>query len=170
MRPLQSSYSDHFTNYVNQVKGDDFLLALKNQTRDLESLLNSISEEKSTFKYGENKWTIKEVLLHLSDAERVFTYRALAIARGEKNPLPGFDENSYADNSHANNREWSNLVQEFFASRKSTEALLNSFSEEDLNQSGTASNSPISVLALCFVIVGHAQHHINILHKRYLVD
>lgn len=169
MRPLPSDFSDHFAHYVNMVEGDDFLSSLKNQNRDLEVLLPSITEEKSTFKYGENKWTIKEVLLHLSDAERVFTYRALAIARGEKNPLPNFDENSYAINSHANNREWRDLVQEFFATRKTTEALFNSFSNEDLLQSGTASGSPVSVLALCFILVGHATHHIKILHERYLV-
>lgn len=169
MRPLPPDFSDHFAHYVNMVEGDDFLSSLKNQTRDLEKLLNSITEEKSKFKYGENKWTIKEVLLHLSDAERIFTYRALALARGEKNPLPGFDENSYANNSHANDREWSDLVIEFITARKSTESLLNSFTDQDLNQKGTASNSPVSVLALCYVIIGHANHHINILHERYMV-
>ena len=169
MKPLQSSYSDHLAHYVNIVEDDNFLSALKTQSNNMEKLLDSITEEKSTFKYGENKWTIKEALLHTSDAERVFAYRALAIARGEKSPLPNFDENSYADYSHANSRSWSDLVEEFFATRKSTEALLKSFSEEDLNQSGTASGSPTSVHALCFVIVGHAKHHVNILRERYLV-
>lgn len=169
MRPLPSTYSDHLAHYVNIVESDDFLSALKEQSNNFENLLNSISEEKSIFKYGEDKWTIKEVLLHLSDAERVFGYRALAIARGEKSALPNFDENSYAVFSHANNRLWSDLVQEFLAVRKSTEALLHSFSEKDLNQIGTASGSPISVLGLCFIIVGHAAHHLNILHDRYLV-
>ena len=170
MRPLPATFSDHFTHYVNMVKGENFLSSLNNQTHDLEAILDSITEEKSTFKYGENKWTIKEVLLHLSDSERVFAYRALVIARGEKNPLPNFDENSYATYSHANDRNWSDLVKEFFAARKSTEALFHSFAEEDLNQSGTASGSAVSVLALCFILVGHAAHHVHILHERYMVD
>jgi uncharacterized damage-inducible protein DinB len=169
MRPIPSTYSDHLSHYVNIVEGDDFLHALKTQSNQMENLLYSISDEKSNFKYGEDKWTIKEVILHLADAERVFAYRALAIARGEKNALPNFDENSYAVFSHANERKWSDLIDEFFATRKSSEALLQSFSEIDLNQTGTASGSPISVLALCFIIVGHAAHHVNILRDRYLV-
>ena len=170
MRPSRANYSDHFSHYVDMVKGSDFMPALKEQTDELQTLLNSITEDTSTFKYGENKWTIKEVLLHLCDAERIFTYRALAIARGEKSSLPNFDENSYAQNSHANDRNWSDLVAEFFAARKSTEALLQTFTEEDLSQTGTASGSAVSVLALCYILVGHAAHHINILHERYLVS
>lgn len=169
MKPALTDYSEHLSHYVNMVKSEDFLSTLKEQDVALEKLLNGITEEQSTFKYAENKWTIKEVLLHVSDAERVFTYRALAIARGEKNPLPNFDENNYADNSHANDRPWRNLVEEFFAVRKSSEALLNSFSEKDLNQIGTASSARVSVLALCFILAGHAAHHINILRERYLV-
>lgn len=169
MKPLQSGYSDHLAHYVNIVENDDFMSALKAQSDDMEKLLNPITEEQSKFKYGENKWTIKEVLLHTSDAERVFAYRALAIARGEKSPLPNFDENSYADYSHANSRSWGDLVEEFFATRKSTQALLKSFTEEDLNQFGTASGSPTSVHALCYIIVGHAAHHVKILREKYLV-
>lgn len=167
-RPEIGPYSTHFHDYIKLVEEDNITTALKNQTPAAQKFFNSITEEKSLYKYAEEKWTIKEALQHIIDAERVFTYRALAFARKDQNHLPSFDENSYAANSHANSRSWKDLIEEYLAVRKSTEMLFNSFTEEDLKSTGIASNNEISVMALGFTIAGHTAHHINILKERYL--
>lgn len=161
-------YSSHFYDYIKLVEEDDIKTALVDQKLKAAVFLNSIAEDKSLYKYAEGKWTIKEVLQHIIDAERVFAYRALAFARKDKNSLPSFDENGYAANSHAHNRSWQELIEEFLTVRKSTEMLFNSFTEEDLKSTGIASNSEISVLAMGYTTVGHATHHINIIRERYL--
>jgi hypothetical protein len=150
------------------VDDDNIRNALKIQASEAEKFLDSITEEQSLHRYAEDKWTLKEVLQHLIDAERVFAYRAMAIARRDKNSLPSFDENSYAANSHADQRSWQELLAEFVALRKSTEILFDSFSEEDLNSFGIASNKPITTRALGYVTVGHLAHHIHIIKERYL--
>jgi hypothetical protein len=169
-RPEIGPYSAHFHDYIKLVEEDDIRTALKNQTPETEKFFNSITEEKSLYKYAEGKWTIKEALQHIIDAERVFTYRAMAFARKDKNHLPSFDENSYAANSHANSRSWKDLKEEFSAVRKSTEMLFNSFTDEDLKTTGIASDAEISVMALGFTIAGHAAHHVTIIRERYLGD
>jgi len=167
LRAKIGPYSGHFHDYIKLVEEDDFRIALKKQTSKAVVVFNSITQDKSLYKYAEGKWTIKEVLQHIIDAERVFSYRALAFARKDVNHLPSFDENRYAANSHANNRSWQELIEEFLAVRKSTQMLFNSFTEEDLKSSGIASNSEISVMALGYTTVGHAAHHINIIRERY---
>lgn len=162
------TYPSHFDPYIKLVEEDNIKTALKNQTTKAEKLFNTITEEQSLYKYAEGKWTIKEVLQHIIDAERVFTYRAMAFARKDKNSLPSFDENGYAKNSNANNRSWQKLIEGFLAVRKATEMLFNSFTEESLISTGIASNSKISVMALGYTTVGHAIHHINIVGERYL--
>ncbi len=161
-------YPPYFNTYIKLVEEDEIKTALKNQTPKAENFFNSITEEKTDYKYAEGKWTIKEVLQHVIDAERIFTYRALAFARKDKNILPSFDENDYAANSNANNRRWKELIEEFLAVRKSTEILFSSFKEEILKTSGKASNYEITVLALGYIIVGHVTHHINIIRERYI--
>ncbi|MDQ2720713.1 MAG: DinB family protein [Bacteroidota bacterium] len=169
-KPSSSTYPPNFDKYIQLVSEDDINTAFKNQTPEAESFFKAITEQQSLFKYAEEKWTIKEILQHLIDAERIFAYRALAFARKDKSILPSFDENGYAANSHANNRGWEELIVEFLAVRKSIEILFNSFSEEDLNTSGKASNYEITVLALGYITVGHAAHHMNIIRERYLED
>jgi uncharacterized damage-inducible protein DinB len=133
-----------------------------------EDFFNSITEEQSTYKYAEGKWSIKEVLQHVIDAERIFAYRSLTFARKDNNTLPSFDEKNYAANSNGNTRAWHELVEEFKALRKSTELLFNSFTKENLNAIGKASDYTITVLALGYIIVGHVAHHINIIRERYI--
>ena len=133
-----------------------------------EIFFQSISEEFSRKRYAEGKWTIKEVLQHIIDAERVFSYRAMCFARKEQHILPSFDENGYAFNSNANNRDWNELIEEFVATRKSTEYLFNSFTDEALNTIGKASDYTITVAAVGFVTVGHVNHHIRIIQERYI--
>ena len=168
-RPATDTYPSHFEPYVKLVPEEDFKNALKNQSSEAENFLKTISEQQSLYRYAEGKWSLKEVLQHIIDAERVFAYRAMAFARGDKNNLPSFDENSYAANSRANERSWQDLVTEFATIRRSSEMLFNSFSEDILNFSGTANNHPVTVRALGYITVGHLKHHINIIKERYLV-
>ncbi len=154
--------------YFKEAGNDDLKTAFKKQNADSEKLFQSIDEEKSMHKYAEGKWTLREVLQHLIDAERVFAYRALAFARQDKNTLPSFDENEYADNSDANVRSWQKLIAEFYAVRQSTEYLFDSFSDEALQTIGKASNYTVGVNTLGFVIIGHANHHFTIIKERYL--
>lgn len=167
-KPSTTNYPEYFQRYINQVKEDDLKLAFKNQMPAAEIFFQSVSEEFSNRKYAEGKWTIKEVLQHIIDAERVFSYRAMCFARKEQHILPSFDENSYAINSNANNRAWNEMIKEFTATRKSTEYLFNSFTDDALNSVGKASDYTITVAALGFVTVGHVNHHIRIIQERYI--
>ena len=117
-RPSTDTYPSHFEPYVKLVPEEDFKNALKNQSSEAENFLKTISEEQSLYRYAEGKWTLKEVLQHLIDAERVFAYRAMAFARGDKNNLPSFDENSYAANSRANQRSWQDLADRICNNKK----------------------------------------------------
>jgi len=161
-------YPDYFYNYIKLVENENLGDALKNQIPEIQSFFSSIDEEKRDYKYAEGKWTIKEVLQHIIDTERIFAYRALAFARKDVNTLPSFDENSYAKNSNADKRNWNELTEELMAVRKTTDFLFNSFSEEQLNTVGKASNYEMSVKALGYTIAGHLAHHVNVLKERYL--
>ncbi len=167
-KPSTSTYVSYFQRYVDQVPEEDLFTAFKNQTSQLEGFLKSIAEEKSSYAYAEGKWTIKELLQHIIDTERIFNYRALCLARGEKQNLPGFEEDDYAANSFANQRSWDDLVKEFLAVRKGTEMLYGSFDESVLDNAGLANNNPVTVASLGFTTVGHYYHHKKILEERYL--
>ena len=168
LKSRAGTYPSTMQGYIDEVKENDLKTAFKNQMPAAEIFFESISEELSERKYAEGKWTIKEVLQHIIDAERVFAYRALCFARKEEHPLPSFDENNYAVNSNANDRDWRGLVAEFSTVRKSTEYLFNSFSKEAVDTIGRASDYTIGVSTLGFVIVGHVNHHIRIIQERYI--
>jgi hypothetical protein len=167
-RPAINDYAKSFAGYIAEVNEDDLIEAIKNQSLILPVFLNSISEEKSVCAYAEGKWSIKEVLQHLIDAERIFNYRALCIARKEAISLPGFDENTYAANSNANARKWQTLVDEFLHVRKSTEDLYSSFTKEMLWQKGLSNNHTATPLSFGFITIGHFYHHKKIIEERYL--
>ncbi len=154
--------------YINLIKEDDVLKALEKNTRQFKKFLKKIPHGKIDHAYGEGKWTIKEVLQHIIDAERVFAYRALRFARKDETPLPGFDENAWAAHAGATKRKWNDLVEEFKQLRKSTEQLFGSFTDEQLRATGTANGQAANVLALGFLPAGHAAHHMRILEERYL--
>jgi hypothetical protein len=162
-------YAPHFYDYIKLVENKNLESVLKDQLKESEHFFNSIPKEKHLFKYDENKWTIKEVIQHIIDTERVFSYRALAFARKDIHTLPSMDENDYAKNSNANNRNWQDLINEFISVRKSSVSLYESFSSEQLNAVGKSGNFEMSVKAYGFTIAGHLAHHINILKERYLV-
>jgi len=161
-------FSDYFFRYIQLVDDGNILEKLIEQRSKATDFLRSIDVTKLDHRYAEDKWTIKEVLQHIVDAERVFAYRALAFARRDTNALPSFDENLYAQNSHASLRKWEDLVSEFDFVRRSTELLFKSFTEDDMHSTGTASGNEISVVALGYISVGHVEHHINIIKERYL--
>jgi len=169
-KPLTTDYPEYFGKYIGQVAEEDITEAFKNQYPKIDSFLHSIDEIKAAYSYAPGKWTLKELLQHIIDAERVFNYRALCFARKETVSLPAFDENIYAENSNANARSWKSLSNEFINVRRSTEDLFKSFSEEMLNNKGTANNNTISVLSLGFIIIGHVTHHIKVVQEKYLVE
>lgn len=157
-----------YHNYIRQVKDDDLLTALKNNTEVMLAFFRSIPEERHDYRYAEGKWSIKELVQHLTDSERVFTYRALRFARKDKTPLSGFDENLFTENSHASERSWSGLISEFETVRTATLHLFGSFSEEQLEASGEANGDSVYVLGIGFICAGHCYHHRNIIIERYL--
>ena len=161
-------YKNYFDNYTSLVNENDVISALKNQENALHEFLNLVSEEKSVYAYAEGKWTLKEMLQHIIDTERIFTYRALAISRKETATLPGFDENLYALHSFSNRRTWDELAEEMIAVRKATVLLFNSFTVDMLQTSGNFSSSSGNVHTLGLIVIGHLYHHINIAKERYL--
>lgn len=160
-------FNSYYGIYIGKI-GELSLKDLKSCGEKTISFLQSIPNEKLEFRYAEGKWTIKEIIQHLMDAERIFAYRALRIARQDKTPLPGFEQDNYVAPSQANKRSLDELIDEFKAIKLATAALFNSFSEEMLIALGTASNSPLSVRAIGFIIIGHEIHHCEVIKERYL--
>ncbi len=167
-KPIEGTFPPYFATYINKVTEDDVKEALRNQQAVVNGFFDGITEEKANLAYASGKWTLKELLQHIIDTERIFAYRSLCIARKEMNSLPGFDENEYAANSQANSRTWKSLVEELKLVRRSTELLYDSFNEDMLNQSGFSNNNPVTVNALGFITVGHFVHHIGVIKERYL--
>ena len=168
MRPDLSRVPDFYHNYINQVPEDDIMEAFQKGSSVIIHLFENIPVEKRDYRYAEGKWTTKEVLQHIIDAERVFNYRALCFARKDPAPLPGFDENIFAAHAKADKRNWDDLLNEFKTVRKGSEILFASFDNEQLNSSGIANNHSNYVLAFGYVLVGHSLHHVRVLKERYL--
>lgn len=167
-KPISGTYPPYFEKYISLVIEEDLSEAFHNQRELIERFFSAIPEEKTETGYTAGKWSLKELLQHIIDTERIFNYRALCFARKEKASLPGFEENDYAASSFAGKRSWKSLCDELIAVRRSTEILFESFTEEALSFSGIASNNSSTVLALGYIIVGHLYHHINIVKERYL--
>lgn len=163
-----TSRPGYFQLYIDQVIEKHLATAFTNQSAVIKDFLPSISEEKSMFAYAVTKWTLRELLQHMIDTERILTYRALCFARKEMVNLPGFEENDYAAASNANNRSWEALTEEFVAVRRSTLFLFDSFNSAMLANTGTANNNTFSVEQLGFIVVGHFNHHKRIIEERYL--
>jgi len=168
MRPDLSRVPSFYHNYISQVPEDDLLEAFHKGTTAFIEFMQAIPPSKHDYRYADGKWTVKEVLQHIIDAERVFAYRALRFARKDPTFLPGFDENTFADNARADKRDWNNLVEEFKAVRSASEYLFDSFDNDQLQATGTANNNSIYVLGIGFIVVGHSLHHVRILKERYL--
>jgi hypothetical protein len=169
MRPPEiSEYQSFYATYISLVQGDDLIAILDHQLNDSLAMLCRISEAKSLHRYETGKWSIKEVLGHLIDSERIFTYRALRFARNDHTPLSGFDQDPYVSAAGFDDRPWSELVQEFEHIRRSTILFFRGLKPEAAMYFGVANNSPITVRALGYVIAGHELHHTGILRDKYL--
>ena len=168
MRPAKGDYGEYYQKYIDLVKGDDIFRILVEQNMDSQNVLNSFSESKGNYKYAEGKWTVKEVIGHMMDVERIFAYRALCIARGETNPLPGMDQDMYVSNGSFNKRQLFDLNYEYRLLRESNILLFGGFDKSVLQKKGTASGYEVTVLALMFMTVGHEKHHLNVLMERYI--
>lgn len=168
MRPKSTEYSGYLGNYINLATEVTVSLALKTSADKVYSLLKGISHERAGYRYASDKWSVKEVLVHLMDTERIFAYRALAFSRGEKEKLPAFDENLYALNSTADSRNYTDLLDEMAALHHSTLLLFKGFSEKQLQQKGNIPAGSVSVNALGYAISGHNLHHLRIIEERYL--
>jgi uncharacterized damage-inducible protein DinB len=162
-------YPPYFGNYISQVS-DEFTLIeeLEISVHRLIKFVQNIPMVKFDYRYAEGKWTIKDILQHLIDAERIFAYRALRFSRNDQTQLASFDENEYVVEANANRRSIQDLLTELSVVRQATLSLFKTFSEEELLRSGIASNKPMSVRALGFVIIGHQNHHQRVFEERYL--
>jgi hypothetical protein len=167
-RPEKSEYAEYYETYVSQVQETNVLLALEDQLAVLENLRAEISEEKGAHAYAPGKWTVKELLGHLIDGERIFAYRALRIARADQTPLEGYDQDPYIENADFNSASVSDLVEELLLLRRANVLFFKNLSREAWQRVGTANDDEVSVRALAYIMVGHIRHHANILKERYL--
>ena len=166
-RPATDEYHEYYHRYVRLVPDGDLLEVLQRQGEETVALLRGVGEERSTFAYGPGKWTIREVMGHVTDAERVFTYRALHFARGDSAPLPSFAEDAWVQASNAAQRTLADHVDEFIAVRAATLALFRGFTAADFERAGTASGNRVTVRALGYITAGHERHHVQLLRDRY---
>jgi hypothetical protein len=170
-KPGDSEFQVNEPMYAGLIPDDGLLLKYLRMNLDVtKAFILSLPEDKLIYRYAEGKWTIKEVLMHLIDMERIYTYRALRFARNDHTPLPGFNHIHYVLFSGANDRNISSLLEEFEIVRYATIILLDGLTEESLLRSGIMNGSSVSVRALAYQIAGHELHHINIIKERYLRD
>ncbi len=166
-KPQPNESAAYYSRYINLVEGNSISEIVNKYAFDLQEFYNSLPDNKADYAYAENKWTLKQVIQHITDTERIFAYRALRICRNDSTPLSSFDENAYVENGFSQQRALSSLKQEFNAVRAATDIFLLSLNDEQIMRIGTASNNPASVNALAFIIYGHLLHHKNILKERY---
>jgi uncharacterized damage-inducible protein DinB len=166
-RPEATEYADYYANYIAKVPGSDVLSVLESQRLQMLQLFAGRSERDGSFRYAPGKWSVKEVLGHIIDAERIFTYRALRIARGDQTPLPGFEQDDFVKNGAFGERTLANLAEEFGLVRSASVVLFRSFAEEAWSRRGVASQKEVTVRALAFMTAGHQMHHRIILEERY---
>jgi uncharacterized damage-inducible protein DinB len=166
-RPKADEHVEYYARYIAQMPGDDDLAVLKSQIEDTTRLLHGLSESQAMYRYAPDKWSIKQVVGHLCDVERVFAYRMMCIARGDSTSLPGFDENAYAERAESDARPLTSLRHEFRAIRAATIPLVESLGPETGVRRGLANNNPITPRALAWIIAGHEIHHYRLLKDRY---
>ena len=166
--PDRTEAAEYYFTYIDQVGEGQIVEILMRQGQELLPLFNGISEAQSLHRYAPEKWTIREVLAHLNDTERLFVSRAFWFARGFESPLPSFDQNVAIDASGANERNLKSHVEEFQAIRSATIAFFDNIPEQAWDRRGVASGNPFSVRALAYICAGHATHHLKILQERYL--
>lgn len=168
-RPAATEYAPYYGRYINLVSEEKIIDVLENQSQATAALLKTINEQQAESRYAPDKWSVKQLIGHVVDAERVFAYRALCIARGDKTALPSFDQNAYAAAADVASRSMRDVAEEYAAVRRATTLLFRGFSEGAWKQSGTASDNPVSVRALAYIIAGHERHHLRVLRDSYRI-
>jgi len=166
--PKPDEYAEFYSGYVKNIPHDNIIKVLEEGRDYLQSLIKSIPEEKGNYAYDQGKWSIKEVLGHMADVERVMAYRAMCIARGEQQSLPGFEQDDYVNTADFNKRSLSSLSEELLSLRNADITLFKSFDDVTMMKKGLANNYTNTVRAFMFIIAGHELHHIKILNERYL--
>jgi uncharacterized damage-inducible protein DinB len=167
-RPQPDEAAPYYFTYIDQVPGENALAVIESQLEEHHQLLSTISEDKSLYRYAAEKWSIRQVVNHLSDTERAFAFRALWFARGFDTPLPGYDQTIAAAGAQADAITWSSHVEEFERTRLATISLFRNLPPESWMRTGIASDHPFTVRALSFIIAGHVTHHLKIVRQRYL--
>lgn len=167
-RPQAGEAAPYYFTYINQVAGEDFPVLLERQLEESLAFLGGISEEKSLHRYEPGKWSIRELLNHVTDTERAFAFRALWFARGFESPLPSYDQNIAAAGAEADRIPWAAHVEEFRRVRLATASLFESLPPAAWERRGIASDNPFTVRALAYIIAGHVTHHLGIVRERYL--
>ena len=168
MKPKDGDYAPYYNSYIDFYEDENILQVLEDQVKSSELFFKNVTEEQENYSYAKDKWTVKEVLGHMIDVERIMAFRALSFARGEKQSLPGFEQDNYVAEADFSNRTLSDLFDEFRAVRKSNIILFKSFDEKVLNRRGNANGVDVTVLALVYIVAGHEKHHIQILKERYI--
>ena len=167
-RPSAGQFAPFYAGYIDRVGDEDVLALLEEEFEPTAAMFRELREDQLLFRYAPGKWSVKELLGHLIDSERVFQYRALRFARADRTPLPGFEENDYAEQGEFDARPIGALLTEFAAVRRSTLELLRGFSPAMLERTGVANGNTMSVAAVSWVIAGHQRHHLVVLRERYL--
>jgi uncharacterized damage-inducible protein DinB len=166
-RPAPDEAAPYYARYIDRIAGDDVVAVLAGQAEETLALLRGISEERSRHRYASGKWSLRELLSHLTDAERVFAYRALWFARGFDTELPSFDQDVAAAAAHADAVAWAAHVEDFAAVRRASVALFRNLPAEAWSRGGIASGNRVTVRALAYIIAGHEAHHVAVLKERY---
>lgn len=166
-RPSADEHNPYYSRYIDLVPQSDILGTLNEQIKETLAMLKGVSDEKGNYRYAPGKWTVKEVVGHMFDTERVFGYRAMRVARNDQTPLPGFEQDDYVRFGPFAKSRLADMIDEFSAVRRSNVLLLSQLDEEAWKRRGTANNSPISVRAVAFIIAGHELHHRSILKDKY---
>lgn len=167
-RPADSEYAPYYKQYIALVPDINILDYLESQKTDTVSFFKSIDKDLLDLRYAPEKWTIREILEHVTDCERIFAYRALCIGRGDRTPFPGFDQDNYVEASNAGQREFNELIKEFDTLRIANLVMFNGFTDEIWDRRGIAGKNKLTVRSVPYIISGHLQHHIRIINERYL--
>jgi uncharacterized damage-inducible protein DinB len=168
LRPQPGEYAPYYEKYLSQIQGNDILATLDDQRRQMLLLLSGRTEADGDLRYAPGKWTVKEVLGHVCDAERVFAYRALRISRNDPTPMEGFDENDYVRNGPFARRTLADLIEDYIAVRRATISLFRNLDEAAWTRRGVANKNEVTVRALAYIIAGHELHHRRVLEEKYL--
>lgn len=168
VRPDRGEFAPFYARYIDRLADGDIVRHLDEQVLETLALLASLPEEKGGHRYAPDKWSIREVIGHMCDAERIMTYRATRFARGDDTELPGYDENLFVANARFNDRTIASLADELEAVRWATVALFDSLTDEEFLRGGVANGQPVTVRALAWIIAGHERHHLELLRTRYL--